>query len=285
MGATLVPLHPCLGYEVQGVDASKPLAPGVRELLRGAMATRGLLLLRGQQIDEPQQVAFAKTFGRISKQGPIQSISPDATYVSNVRADGAFGDVELHFHSDQMYFEHPLKAIMLYGIEVPAEGGETFFSNSAHVVERMPAALRSRLEGRNVVARLDYGALSYGAALKEQVKAQVAQARHPALAVHEDSGEVIHMMSPDTTKEIEGYGDAESKALIDELSALVADDAVVYRHTWREGDLLVWDNTLLQHARSKFQPSARRTLRRCAIASDHEPVAAARQDTTKETMQ
>ena len=97
---------------------------------------------------------------------------------------------------------------------------------------------------------------------------------HPALAVHEDSGQTIHMMSPDTTRAIEGYDADQSAALIAEVSAIVASEDIVYRHAWRPGDLLVWDNTLLQHARSKFQPSARRTLRRCAIASAHEPLPA-----------
>ena len=271
MSPTLVPLHPHLGYEVQGVDASQPLAPMVRELLRGAMATRGLLVLRNQVLDDVQQVAFARVFGRISKQGPIQSKSPDATYVSNVRKDGAFGDGELNFHSDQIYFEHPMKAIMLYGIEVPAEGGETLFSSSSAAVQKMPQDLRDSLAGRSVLTSLDYGALSYGEELRKQVEAKVAQARHPALGVHEASGQLIHMISPDTAKEIEGYSAQEAAALLERVSQIVSSDELVYRHRWTKGDLLVWDNTLLQHARSTFESSAPRTLRRCAIASDHEP--------------
>ncbi|VTU22913.1 Alpha-ketoglutarate-dependent 2,4-dichlorophenoxyacetate dioxygenase [Variovorax sp. PBS-H4] len=272
MTPTLTPLHHCLGYLVEGLDTSRPLAPGVQELLRGALATRGLLVFRDQQLGDEQQVAFARIFGRISKQGPIQRISPDATYVSNVRRDGAFGDVELNFHSDQMYFDHPLKAIMLYGIEVPSEGGETLFSNSAAAVERMPSTLREQLAGRSVLASLDYGALRYGDELRSQVQVQVAQATHPAIAVHQASGQTIHMMSPDTTRLIEGYDADTSAELIAQVSDIVADEAYVYRHVWRAGDLIVWDNTLLQHARSKFAPSAPRTLRRCAIASDNEPV-------------
>lgn len=268
---TLVPLSPHLGYEVQGVDLAVSLAPGLRELLRGAMATRGLLVFRGQRLDEAQQLTFARAFGRISKQGPIQRSSPDVTYVSNVRPDGAFGEGELAFHSDQTYFEYPMKAIMLYGIEVPNEGGETLFSSSAVVAERMPADLRERLAGRKALARLDYGALHYGAQKRHEVEGLVAEARHPAIAVHEASQQTIHMISPDTTKEIEGYSAEEAKELIERVSRIVASDELVYRHRWRAGDLVVWDNTLLQHARSPFESSARRTLRRCAIAHEREP--------------
>ena len=269
---TLTPLHPYLGYSVAGIDASRPLAPGVRELLRGAMATRGLLVLRDQALDEAQQVAFARVFGPISKQGPIQSISPDATYVSNVRADGAFGDVELNFHSDQMYFEHPMKAIMLYGIEIPEEGGDTLFSNSSEVVRRMSPALRARIAGRSVLSRLDYGRLNYGAKLKQAAHAGVLEARHRAIGIHGASGQEIHMISPDTSEEIDGCSAEDSAALIAEVAALVATPELIYRHQWKTGDLLVWDNTLLQHARTPFASTARRTLRRCAIAQVPEPV-------------
>lgn len=123
-----------------------------------------------------------------------------------------------------------------------------------------------------MLSRLDYGRLDYGAKLKQEISADVEEARHPTIGVHEASGQEIHMISPDTSNKIEGYADAESEALIAEVAALVATSELVYRHTWRKGDLLVWDNTLLQHARTSFPSSARRTLRRCAIASDHEQV-------------
>lgn len=271
---TLTPLTPHLGYEVQGVDLSQPLSPALRELLRGAMGTRGLLLFRNQDIGDEQQVEFARVFGRISRQGPIQKKSPPATYVSNVRPDGAFGDVELAFHSDQVYFEHPMKAIMLYAIEVPEEGGDTLFSSSAGVVERMPASLKDALSKAMVTNRLDYGALKFGSSLKGDVAAEIFEARQPALTRHEFSQLPIHLISPDTTKEVDGHTPEESEALVAQVHALVADERYVYRHRWRVGDLIVWDNTLLQHARTPFLPSSRRTLRRCAIGSDHEPAEA-----------
>lgn len=270
----LTPLTPYLGYEVSGIDLTQPLAPQTQALLQGAMATRGLLVFHEQTLDEDQQIAFARLFGEISKQGPIQRLSPDATYVSNVRSDGTFGDGELKFHSDQAYFDLPMKAIMLYGIEVTEHGGETLFSNAAVAVGRLPAQLRDTLSRHKVLNRLDYRGLQFGPDVPAEVADFASEAWHPVLTRHRPSGQLIHMISPDTSQHLDGLSIPASHALIDEVHAIVADPEIVYRHPWREGDLLVWDNMLLQHARAPFPENSRRTLRRCAIGQDAEnPIA------------
>lgn len=274
MVPTLTPLTPHLGYRVEGIDLTHELPAALKELLRLAMSTRGLLLFRGQVLSDQDQLRLVEVFGRISRQGPVQKSSPPITYVSNVRADGAFGDGELRFHSDQSYFEHPMKAIMLYGMEIPPEGGETLFSNTSVALERLPAAARELLQGRVARHEFDYGQYHYGNAVDGAVRTTKAQAEHPAISRHPATGAPVLMVNPDNTREILGLSPAQSHDLIEQVHASVADPEVVYRHHWQLNDLVVWDNLLLQHARSPFDPKARRTLRRCAIANDLEPAAA-----------
>ena len=268
---TLLPLTEDLGYEVKGVDLSKPLAPGVGTLLRGAMATRGLLVIRGQDINDEQQAAFARVFGDFSRQGPLHSVGGDCTYVSNVREDGAFGQGEMQFHFDHSYYAEPLKALMLYGVEIPPEGGATLFTSSAAAVRRLPAKLRGRLTGRKVFNAIDYATILGD---RPQLEAVKTQAWHPAVAVHAASGQEILMITRERSKRLDDADGAEAQALIEEAHAVLSDPEHVYTHQWKPGDLLVWDNLLLQHARTAFEPSEPRTLRRCAIGSDREPAAA-----------
>ncbi len=269
---TLTPMTPHLGYRVDGIDLTQPISEGAQQLLRAAMATRGLLLFRGQKVSDADQLRLVDVFGRISKQGPVQKASPPITYVSNVRSDGAFGDAELRFHSDQSYFEYPMKAIMLYGIEIPAEGGETLFSNTTVAIGRLPAPVREMLSERVAYHEFDYGHYSYGADLARSIQTTKVGADHPAIARHPITGAPILMVNCDNTKELRGLPAEQSRSVLAQVHETVSDAEIVYRHRWQPDDLLVWDNLLLQHARSRFDPSARRTLRRCAIANDLEPM-------------
>ncbi|WP_144636644.1 TauD/TfdA dioxygenase family protein [Bordetella genomosp. 13] len=267
---TLTPLTDHLGYEVQGIDISMPLAPRLRELLRGALATRGLLLFRGQELDEAQQIAFGRVFGELARQGPLQGISNDVTYVSNARKDGTFGDVELSFHSDQAYFEFPMKAILLYGVEVPSAGGETLFSSTVVACNAMDEDLIAQLRDRKVRNRFEYGRISLPHHLHQRLADQVQEHWHPVVATHVDSGQRIHMVNVDHSMQLEGVDEGVSQEIIRKVNAVMTRPEVIYRHRWSVGDLIVWDNTLLHHARTPFSSSERRTLRRCVIGHENE---------------
>lgn len=268
---TLVPLSPALGVEVRGVDLRR-LSEGETEIVLRAFRAFHLLLFRDQTLDEAGQVRFARLFGRISRQGAIQKASGGgATYVSNTRGDGTFGEGELLFHSDQCYYDHPMKAIMLYGIEVAQDGGETLFANTTRAYARMPEGLKRRIDRASVRHHFDYGALHYGETKRAEVEALKISAIHRVVGRHPETGAPILMVNAQTVDRILDLAPAESAALVGEINAHIAAPDNVYRHTWRPNDLVVWDNLSLQHARTDFANGQRRTLRRCAIAHDLEP--------------
>jgi alpha-ketoglutarate-dependent taurine dioxygenase len=267
-------LTPDLGRLIEGLDVSQPLSDAVIAELRRLLHTHGLLLFRDQVLTDAQQARLAQYFGRFSRQGPVQKTSQDVTYVSNTRADGTFGKGELLFHSDQCYYPHPMKAIMLYGVEVASKGGHTLYTNTSRVLERLSSATVQTLQSCQVRHQFHYGDVDYGQGVDAKVEKITVSHTHPAIAHHPWSDQRIVMISQATATELTGLAQERSRELIDEVNRALADPAHLYEHHWRKNDLVIWDNLLLQHARPDFDPNERRTLRRCALAHELEPTAA-----------
>lgn len=273
MSLSFHPLSRALGVEVRGLDLALPMAEETAEILLRAFHAFHLISFKRQRLTEAQQIRFSAWFGRPSRQGAIQKTAAAVTHVSNVRADGTFGVGELGFHADQTYFEFPMKAIMLYGIDVPARGGDTIFASATRAYARLPPALQARIAGLRARHHFDYGALQYGAAKKAEVAALKVSAVHPVVNAHPVTGAPILFVNPSNTDRILDLPHAEAEALLQELCAHIAAPDNLYTHRWEPGDLVVWDNLALQHARSDFPNEQPRTLRRIAIAHDREPVA------------
>ena len=272
------PLSPALGVEVAGLDVAGPIAPAMAEALRDLLRRHHLLLLRGPVLDEATQVRFARVFGPISHRGAWMK-TRDAALVSNTAPDGVLGQGEMLFHADHTFFRRPLKALALHALEVPRAGGDTLFANCILAYRDLPEALKARLAGRTSVQLFEYGGEYNRRVPLARASAAALRATHPLVLPDPDSGAPILFAHPLTTAAISGLEDDETQALLDELAPYIADPAIGYRHAWRVGDLVVWNNLTLQHARTAFDPTERRTLRRTPIAvSDaeaHDETAAA----------
>ena len=116
-------LMPTWGAEVR-FDLSQPIDGETARQLVDLFDRYHLLLFRNQTFTSEQQVAFSKLFGPISHRSPAMK-TRDTAFVSNVAEGGVLGDGELLFHSDNTFFQHPLKAIGLFAMEVPSTGGDT----------------------------------------------------------------------------------------------------------------------------------------------------------------
>lgn len=264
MSLTLSPLSPALGVEVAGVNLAPPIDGETAAALRGAFREHHLLLLRGQEIDGDAQIRFATLFGPVSHRGAFMK-GRDFTHVSNVREDGILGSGVLRFHSDHTFFRHPLRAICLYAIEIPPSGGDTLFANAAAAYANLPDRLRRRIACRRSLQLFDYGGDYNRRVLERDAAPDAPRCWHP-LTLEDGAGRTVLFMHALTTAAVDGLSDAETGALIEELVAYIADPAVGYRHVWRPGDVIVWNNITLQHARTDFGARVRRTLRRVPIA-------------------
>ena len=143
------PLTDNVGATVTGLDMRRDLTADETTKLADAFSRFGLLLFRGLDIDVAQQLRLAHVFGE-----PVireKNVAPDPNrqtqHVSNALADGVFGTGELDFHIDQLFWPEPLKALMLYGIEIPSSGSETKFVDTNQVYARMPNDLKHKIDG------------------------------------------------------------------------------------------------------------------------------------------
>lgn len=255
------------GWEASSIDLGEPLGDGnfarIQEMLDG----QGLVLFRDQLLDARQQAAFSRRFGKFSghnesdREGLLSTDAegPALRMYFNDRGVGAAP--ELDFHSDNAHNPFSLRYLTLYGIEFgsdgkPLAGGETMLASAAEALDRLPAGLRSRLE--ELECRMT--AQSMGTYVR------------PCIEHHWRSGRP-YLVPSSLCEAIVGVDPAESAEIIEQVRAVLYDPAHLYRHEWRAGDLLLWDNRLLHHARAWYDNSQKRTIRRCAIADDAEPTA------------
>jgi len=236
-----------------------------------------VLLFRDQDLTYDQQKAFASRFGEIAVRGgdsataQERALSEAVMLVSNIRENGkpigTLPDGEMMFHSDTPYMEDPRKATLLYAIEVPAEGGDTLFSNSYKAAETLPEEVKHRLAGRKAMQVYDYGSqFKPDGSYDRSVNPHCAQ---PVFRRHPETGRTSLFVSELMTDEIIGLPEDESRELLQILFAHQRRDEFVYAHKWRPGDLLMWDNRCSVHARTDFPSDQRRLLRRLTLSDEH----------------
>jgi taurine dioxygenase len=269
----IVPLSSALGAEIRGVDVSEPLSDADFEKIRDAWHAHLVIVLRGQRLDEDQQVAFARRFGELS---PIHTDHHSATnkavmYIGNRKRDGRIVGAlplgEMQFHSDQCYQERPAMATMLYAIEIPSAGGNTLFASGYRGYEALPPDIRDRVENRKAVNVYDYGGGVLDRKGMVSPKDGVSYA-HPVVRTHPATRRKSLYVNRLMTHHVEGLSEEESERVLEVLFRTLEQPEFVYEHRWGVGDLLMWDNRCTLHARRDFDASESRWLRRVTIKGD-----------------
>lgn len=262
-------LSNALGAEILGLDLTKPYDDVTADVLRQAFLKYHLLLVRGQEISEDDEIRFSELFGPVSRKGDNMKNGRKTMRISNAHKDGAFPTGELLFHSDHVFFANPLKAIALYAEAVPTSGGDTLFSNAAAAWDMLPPGLKERV--RNLTASNTYDYLVNSGNQRvdpTRVAPDAPSARHPIAWKHPDTGRIVLFVNPLMSSNVEGLDQAQSDALLKDLFAYIQNPAVIYQHRWQCHDLVFWDNRILQHARINFDPAEKRVLRRVPIAEN-----------------
>jgi len=268
----VTPLSPAVGAEIAGVDLSRPLPAETLAAIKDAFHKHLVILFRGQKLSDDDQTRFAQGFGEVEivKSSISQRADqPHIMFISNVRDAGlrtALEDGEMWFHSDQCYYERPVMATTLYAIEVPKTGGNTLFANGYAAWETLPADLKAKLDGRGALNIYDY---QYNPVVKARVnRPDAPRFVHPAVRTHPVTGRKALYVNRLMTESLEGLERAESDAVLARVFEHLEKRAFVYEHVWRPGDLIMWDNRCSTHARTHFEPTERRMLRRITIKGD-----------------
>lgn len=261
--------------EVAGIDLWRPLEGETLARLRTVWSEAGVLLFRRQAISEAELVAFSAAFGKpeIIVRTDWQSHNqPEVIQISNMRnqdgdAIGGLGAGELDWHSDQSYVADPATGAVLYMVEMPKDGGRTYWANLQRAYAGLPDTIKRRIEGRRGV--FDYlkrqSTYDNEKPMSAELRRKTPPVMHPLVNTHPVTGAKSLYLDPSTMVGIEGLAERDGRALLDELTAHATRPEFVYTHQWQIGDVLLWDNALTLHRRDPFEKRYNRLLKRTTM--------------------
>lgn len=273
-----------LGAEASGVDLSKALPKRDLDAIETAWRMRLVVVFRGQSLSDPQLLAFSRCFGELDPPGPnpygepFNKAHPEINVISNVvengRPIGGLGDGEAVWHADMTYVDVPPKAAVLYSIEVPPKGGNTYFADMFAAYETLPDELKKAATGKVAVhdaSRNSAGMLRKGYKEVTDVRETVG-ARHPLVRTDPDTGRKALFLGRRPNSYVVGLSVADSETLLGALWAHATHKRFAMCHEWRVGDVLMWNNLSVLHRRDPFDPNTRRIMHRTQIKG-HERIA------------
>jgi taurine dioxygenase len=279
----VTPLGRGIGAQVDGVNLREVISKDAREAIMAAWLQHKVLRFRGQQGMSTQQlVNFSKMFGELdhaptpaNKTGkPYLAEFPDVTAISNIVVDGqpigGLGSYEADWHTDMSYNELTPSASILYAIEIPPNGGDTWFCDMAAAYAQLPGDLKSRIANLKCVhdaSRNSAGMLRKG--WKEVTDPrETIGAQHPIVRTHPVTHEKTLFLGRRTNAYIPGLNMEDSEALLNTLWSHAVRPEATWIQQWQVGDLLIWDNRCTMHRRDAFDPATRRLMHRTQIAGD-----------------
>ena len=257
-----------LGARILDLPLSRPLTEPERAAVEKAIYDFSVIVLPYQQISQADLVRFTNYFGEavphVRKQLDNRELE-EIFIVSNVKengqAIGALGNAELTFHSDLSYLHKPGTLSMLYAIEIPEEGGNTYWCDCYAAYEALSNKMKQHLVGVRAVH-------------KHYVEEQNPEipASHPIVCTHPKTGRKALYVGPHLTDHIEDVTQEESEKLLGQLYEHALRPEFVYTHQWRIGDLVLFDNRCTMHRRDPFPDDQRRVMWRTQIFNDIAPV-------------
>lgn len=255
------PLHGTFGAEVIGVPPDLQVDEAAFRDIEQAWFRHSILLFRDLRMTPDQHIAFTRRFGPLHIMEPLNMNLPDhpeVFVVSNATKDGkpiGLKRAGEGYHSDGEDKHIPNAGSFLYAIEIPPEEGDTIFVDMYGVLDALPEATRDKLEGRRGrFSRIDLHHIHYPLMdpLTEAEKVARPDVFHPLLRRHPRSGRTSLYIGR-WTCDIEGMDRNEGRALVRELQAFAQQPQFAYRHKWRVGDAILWDNRCTQHRATGFR--------------------------------
>lgn len=283
MALSYQPITPALGALVQGVQLNALDAETFAALM-DAWHRHHVVVLRGQQLTNAEFERFSAMLGELDPP-PNQGAGrksvpgfPNLYVVSNRKSAegeplGALGDGEAQWHTDMSYLQRPPMASMLWSIELPKQGGDTWFASMPAALRSMPAELVARIEHLGIKhdGTYDSGGNVRKGMVANDDPTQSAGTVHPVIVSVPETGERTLYLGRRRNAYIPGLPLAESERLLDEIWSYATAPAVTLRHQWQLGDVVLWSNLTTMHRRDAFPPDQFRTMHRSQIKGRNAP--------------
>lgn len=271
------PLAAPLGAHVTGVDLTRQLHAATVERLRQAWLDHLVLIFPDQDISDPQLLQFTGNFGELDPPGPnpygapFLKDFPEINVISNVMEKGVpignLGAGEAAWHADMTYVDAPPKGAVLHALEIPPEGGDTYFANMYAAYDALPADIKRKIEGKKAIHDATYNSAGMMRKGYKEVTdpRQAPGAHHPLVRMHPETSKPCLFLGRRRNSYILGLSLEESEALLDQLWEHATQERFWMRHHWRAHDVLMWDNRCTLHRRDPFDPDSRRIMHRTQI--------------------
>ncbi len=272
MSYSITPLTHHTGAEVRGLDLARDIDAGTRAELNRAFVNHHVLVIRDQELTPPGFKKAAQVFGELQPHDKKETHvpgHPDVYYVSNDHiVNGKRIIPGETFHTDHSNHPAPPKATTLFAVSLPSHGGDTQYVNMHDAYDDLPEATKQRIDGlRAVHVYLSkYSPRSLGTLSEDSRKALPPPGVHPLVCTHPENGRKALYLNPVRMEAIQGMEDAAALALIEELMAHATQPKYEYRHQWRSGDMVIWDNRSVMHqANLDYDMNERRYLYRLML--------------------
>ncbi len=273
----LDPLSDVCGAEVIGLDCGGTIDEATFAEVRQAQIDHCVLVFRDQILTPAQQEAFSERWGplkgHVLKQY-LMADHPKMLLISNKKDENGesmgIDDAGRYWHTDVSYEAVPPMGSLLYGLEVPASGGDTMFANQYRAYDNLPDDLKNRAATLKARHRFNYNQIqerdeSGRKPLTEEQKAELVGAVHPVVRTHPNSGRKALYVNPGFTESIEDVSEDDSRILLEEFFKYATDPNVIYRHKWHTNDLVFWDNRCLMHHATPYPEDSIRHMLRTTV--------------------
>ena len=279
MALTAKALHPLFAAELSGIDIRQPLDGAQKPEIEAAFRRHGVCVFRNDPpLTDEEHLAFAGSFGPLQRQTIVATLGsklrlkyPNLIDVGNLAVDGsilpeddrrrAFNRGNLLWHTDAS-FDINRAVFSMLSAHIPAEGADTEYADMRAAYEALPDTTKSRIDGLIAEHSVWHSRALAGMSSTPQEQKTRPPARHMLVHVHPGSGrKALYLASH--VSHIVGWPVEQGRALLKELIEFATQPQFVYRHTWRRGDLVVWDNLCTMHRGIPFDDTQRpRDMRR-----------------------
>lgn len=279
------PILPRFGAACSGLDLTRPLSAGEVKQVTDAMDLWGVTVWRDTGMNDEQHVEFSRNFGYLERVPAREGARTRLPYrelfdASNLNVDGEitqdpaaiqYRKGDRLWHTDSAFMEKRTSYSLLLAHQVPPEGGETWFADTRSAYEDLPQETKDRLEGLVGINSLWWSRKLAGADIADEEIEARPTARHPLVHVHKGSGRKALFIAAHTM-DVEGMPKEEGRALIRELIEHATQPQYVFSHSWRVGDLVIWDNLCTMHRGGDYDYAKyKRDMRRTTVREGTEP--------------
>jgi taurine dioxygenase len=280
-----------LGHEICGVDLSAPIDDSTFAEIEAAYDHFGTIIFRDQRLTPEQQLAFSRRFGPLDRyvlDRYNHKQWPEIFVISNIVDPNGepigMADAGRYWHTDMWLTHNPPRGSILYALEVPTKAGEplgdTWFASTGAAYDALPPSLRTRLDNTKAAfSKRKY--LEFRARTNKDIDKPTGQTSQQALKdlgdediihdivrIHPRTGRKCLYLCEGVISHLIGWDPAESDEMIAFLEKHVTRPQFIYRHRWRVGDLVTWDNCACLHkATGDFELPLRRLMHRTTLSN------------------